>query len=216
MECRGRREGTESGRGEDGEAGVAVSAPVNEKHVPRPRRRKFQLSDETELDRLMIAAIESKAGPDQALRRIYGPVYLRSSEVHVYVDGSSIANGTPDARAGSGVFFGPGSRKNLAVRVPDELTNGRAEVYAILCALRAVNDHQSLVIYSDSVYALGMLTVWASKKAAIGWRVTNGDLFRDIVALIERRPASVTFRKVKAHSGNAHNDGADELAKAGA
>ncbi|KAF6741560.1 ribonuclease H-like domain-containing protein, partial [Ephemerocybe angulata] len=193
----------------------AEAIPVVNKGVPRHRKRQVRLSEETELDRLMLAAIESKAGPDQALRRLYGPVYLKSKEVHVYVDGSSVGNGTPDARAGSGVYFGPGSSKNMAVRVPDEQSNNRAEIYAILCALRAVNKHQSLVIYSDSVYAMGMLTVWAHRKAAIGWRVTNGDLLRDIVGLIEERPASVTFRKVKAHSGNAHNDGADELAKAG-
>ncbi|KAF5341050.1 hypothetical protein D9611_006157 [Ephemerocybe angulata] len=181
--------------------------------APRKRMRKPTLPVSTELDRLMVQAVESQLTPDNALRRLYGPVFKETSPIHIYVDGSGIDNGTSRARAGSGVFFGPGSKKNLAVRVPDEQTNGRAEVYAILRALQATHRHQTLVIYSDSEYVIGMVTTWAARKAAIGWQVTNGDILRDIAGLLEERPAAVTFKKVKAHSGNAHNDAADALAK---
>ncbi|KAJ6537144.1 hypothetical protein B0H19DRAFT_858137, partial [Mycena capillaripes] len=41
--------------------------------------------------------------------------------VIVYTDGSSKNNGTADAQAGAGVFFGDGDIRNRAIRVPDEL-----------------------------------------------------------------------------------------------
>lgn len=182
---------------------------------PRERRRRFRAPDVTELDRLAIEAMESKLPPLDRLRKLYGSAYCETNPVTVYVDGSGMSNGRWGAMAGAGVYFGPGNRKNLAVRVPDKQTNNRGEVYAVLRALQACNPHQTLVIYSDSVYAIGTLTVWAPDKAAIGWKIPNGDLLGDAAYLMQTRPARVSFKKVKAHSGNAHNDAADRLAKEG-
>ncbi|KAF6743453.1 ribonuclease H-like domain-containing protein, partial [Ephemerocybe angulata] len=134
----------------------------------------------------------------------------------VYVDGSALRNGTEAARAGSGVYYGRGSGRNEAVRVPDNQSNNRAELYAVLRTVQSVNTHLTLVINSDSEYAINMLTTWAAKYTALGWRVTNGDVLSDIAFLLRQRPAATTLRKVKAHSGHEGNDAADALAKEGA
>ncbi|KAF6746108.1 ribonuclease H-like domain-containing protein, partial [Ephemerocybe angulata] len=175
-----------------------------------------KLPDNTELDRLVIRALESRLDPALRLRRLYGSAYHKTCPIQVYVDGSSMNNGRVDARAGSGMFFGRDSRKNAAVRVPDDQTNNRAEAFAILRAIEACHPHQTLDIYSDSEYAINSLTTWASGSAAVGWRVRNGDVFGDIAHLLRMRPAGVTLHKVKAHSGHAANDAADALAKEGA
>ncbi|KAF5320338.1 hypothetical protein D9611_011279 [Ephemerocybe angulata] len=199
--------------------GKRVGGGDGEKRRKGGRRRKtaYRLPTATALDRLVIRAVASIPGPEEQLRRLYGQATCETAQPEmVYVDGSCIGNGTDGARAGAGVFFGPGCRRNIAARVPDGQSNSRAEAYAILLALRACDERHSLVICSDSETSIKMLTEWAPGKAAIGWRVEHGDLFGDIADLLRRRSAPVTFRKVKAHSGNKHNDGADELAKQGA
>ncbi|KAF6743847.1 ribonuclease H-like domain-containing protein, partial [Ephemerocybe angulata] len=175
-----------------------------------------KLPEDSELDRLMVEAMRSRLTPELRLRRVYGAVYCATDPVQVYVDGSALRNGNEDARAGSGVFYGRGSGKNEAVRVPDNQTNNRAELYAVLRALEETNVHRTLVINSDSEYAIDMLTTYAAKYNALGWRATNGDVLRDIAYLLRQRPAATTLRKVKAHSGHEQNDAADLLAKEGA
>ncbi|KAH6888950.1 ribonuclease H-like domain-containing protein, partial [Coprinopsis sp. MPI-PUGE-AT-0042] len=134
----------------------------------------------------------------------------------IYTDGSAINNGRGKAKAGAGVFFGHGNAKNKAYRVPDNQTNNRGEVLGILKALQVTNPHQTLTIFSDSMYAITSIVDYAYGKEAMGWSsVKNGDLLSDIAFLLRTRPAAVKFCKVKAHSGNAHNDAADKLAKQG-
>ncbi|KAF6759183.1 ribonuclease H-like domain-containing protein, partial [Ephemerocybe angulata] len=96
------------------------------------------------------------------------------------------------------------------------VSNNRAEVFAVLRALQTTDAHRTLVINSDSEYTINMLTTWAAKFTAMGWRVTNGDVLSDAAFLLKQRPAATTLRKVKAHSGLEQNDAADELAKEGA
>ncbi|KAF6761138.1 ribonuclease H-like domain-containing protein, partial [Ephemerocybe angulata] len=173
------------------------------------------LPEDTELDRLVIEAMATRLDPARRLRRVYGSAHCASNPVQVYVDGSALRNGTDTARAGSGVYYGRGSRKNEAVRVPDNQSNNRAEVFAVLRTLQTIDAHRTLVINSDSEYTINMLTTWAAKYTALGWRVTNGDVLSDAAFLLKQRPAATTLRKVKAHSGHEQNDAADALAKEG-
>ena len=50
--------------------------------------------------------------------------------IRVWTDGSSLGNGTKRAKAGSGVYFGPGDCRNRSERLPGPIqTNQRAEIY---------------------------------------------------------------------------------------
>ncbi|KAJ6559704.1 hypothetical protein B0H19DRAFT_944653, partial [Mycena capillaripes] len=54
-------------------------------------------------------------------------------EIVVYTDGSAINNGRDDPKAGSGIYFGDGDVRNMAIRIPEELSpsNQMAEMLAI-------------------------------------------------------------------------------------
>ncbi|KAF8873718.1 hypothetical protein BD779DRAFT_1476877 [Infundibulicybe gibba] len=71
-------------------------------------------------------------------------------------------------------------------------------------------------MYSDSEYAIETIALRGPEKAALGWNIVNGDLFKDIALCIRQRRAPVQFIQVKGHSGNQHHDQADALAKEGA
>lgn len=182
----------------------------------RKRASKRVRGGDDELEELMDEAIQSVGTHITRLRKLYGPVRIQGDAAQVYVDGSCLDNGGTEARAGSGIFFGPGNRRNMAVRVPGAQSNNRGEAYAVLQAVLVTDVHKTLVIFSDSELTIRTLTYWAPNRAATGWTATHGDIFADIIWVISMRPAPVIFRKVKAHSGNVHNDGADELAKLGA
>ncbi|KAJ7106758.1 ribonuclease H-like domain-containing protein, partial [Mycena epipterygia] len=184
-------------------------------HTPRTPA-KIDLPTTTEIDRLFIQVLNSKLTCEQKLEKLFGGVTATSNPVEVYVDGSCLNNGRDNAAAGAGVYWGPNHPWNEGVRVPDNQTNNRGEVYAILRALQRAYLDQTLHIWSDSEYAMESIAVRAPDEASRGWKCTNGDLFRDIVSLIKQRHAPVVFIQVKGHSGNTHNDAADALAKLGA
>ncbi|KAJ3899542.1 ribonuclease H-like domain-containing protein, partial [Lentinula edodes] len=133
----------------------------------------------------------------------------------VYTDGSCINGNTPSARAGLGIYYGPNHPLNLAARVPGPQRNNRAELYAILATIQCSQPMRPLNILTDSTYAIQSLTYNASKNAQCKWDCKNGDLLKVIAQWVASRPAPIHFTHVRAHSGNAHNDAADRLAKHG-
>jgi ribonuclease HI len=74
----------------------------------------------------------------------FGFDYFQPPPGHIYVDGACIDNGTPNAHAGVGVFFGPNDERNVAERLsgPNQ-TSCRAEIQAAIraleCSERKVN-----------------------------------------------------------------------------
>lgn len=85
-------------------------------------------------------------------------------------------------------------------------TNNRAELLAILSALKAVgteNDKREITIYSDSKWCINCLTgIWKPKK--------NQDILERIKSITEKMP--VVWKWVKGHNGNKWNEHADYLA----
>ncbi|KAF6742828.1 ribonuclease H-like domain-containing protein, partial [Ephemerocybe angulata] len=139
-----------------------------------------------------------------------------SNPIEIYVDGAGLNNGRKNARAGSGAYWGPDCARNFSIRVPDQQTNNRGELYAVLTVLRVESPQHTLLIYSDSEYVMEGLVLRGPQNAARGWDMTNGDLFRDTAKLLRHRPAPVTFIQVKGHIGLQPHDMADSLAKQGA
>ena len=96
-------------------------------------------------------------------------------------------------------------------------TNNRAEMSAILLAIRTLEDRgevdSDLVIYSDSEYCINCLTCWLSGWMNRGWKTAAGkdvqhqDLIQDITARLSKFK-SHRFVHVKAHTG-----ALDELSK---
>ena len=153
------------------------------------------------------------------------------SALDIYTDGAVSHNGNAGrARGGVGVWFGAGDARNIAApyTFPMPITNNRAELAAVIVALRSALDqchHKRLeqpppptrvvVIHTDSRYVCD-----AAARRGIAARFANVDLVQPMLALIdelERRcGVQVRFEHVRGHAHNFGNVDADALARAGA
>lgn len=128
----------------------------------------------------------------------------------IYTDGSCTRNGYDDARAGIGVYFEYDQTKNISERITGKQTNNRAEVMAVIEALKNVESDRNIVVYSDSEY---FLNCSSGKKKVY----KNKELFDEFHSLMRTRSGKTKFEYVEGHSGNEDgNHFADQLAKKGA
>ena len=113
-------------------------------------------------------------------------------ETVVYTDGSCTGNGTAEAKAGSGIWFGTNDERNAAIRVPGkEQSNQVGELLAIMHAVKHAPRNIPLRIRSDSKFAIEGLTVNAREWEETDWiRVKHGPLFKCTTAWIRARTPS--------------------------
>ncbi|ODV64413.1 ribonuclease H family protein, partial [Ascoidea rubescens DSM 1968] len=114
---------------------------------------------------------------------------------HIYTDGASKGNGKEGAKAGFGCFFGMGDPRNHYGKVVGQQTNQRAELSAILHALKVVDQELSdgakkcYTIFSDSKYSISCIDSWSLSwekngwKKATGQKIINLDIIKSAVAL---------------------------------
>ncbi|KZV93880.1 ribonuclease H-like protein, partial [Exidia glandulosa HHB12029] len=133
--------------------------------------------------------------------------------VTVYTDGSCTKLEVARERAGAGICWGLGCRRNSSARVPGRQTSNRAELYAALLAVTDADPDRALRLYTDSQNTIRMCCHWAPTYAMTGWDCANADLVVPLVWALKRRRALTRFEWVEGHSGNALNDEADRLAK---
>ena len=124
-----------------------------------------------------------------------------TNELVVYADGSCVNNGTAEARAGSGVWYGENDPRNLAIRVPGRKQSNR--VGELLAGLRAVKEapgNQPLRICSDSRFAIEGLTKHARDWEAKNWMgISHRPLFRCATAWLRVRTAKTTGEGPRRH-----------------
>src|SRR5262244_1793599 len=121
-----------------------------------------------------------------------------------YTDGACTGNPGP---MGIGVVLLSGlHRKEISEYLGPRGTNNIAELTAIERALEAIRDrNRPVIVYSDSSYAIGVLSS--------GWKAkANRELVERIRALVERFP-NLRFVKVAGHAGVAENERCDQLAR---
>lgn len=139
--------------------------------------------------------------------------------VVVYMDGSCKNNGSVNAIAGAGVWFGPNDDQNLAVCLPEVLpqSNNAGEAAAILLAVQTTPPEVYLHIKSDSQLIINNVTKLLTTREDEGWiGNVNKVLMKALVAQLRRRKGITLFEKVKGHAGIEGNEGADRLANTGA
>lgn len=97
-----------------------------------------------------------------------------------------------------------------------ETTNNKAEMAAVIVALKATPEGASVLMCLDSEYIKkgfeSYLTGWINRRwrKSNGDRVKNQDLWGEIIDLTATR--KVTFHKIKGHSGHPDNERVDALA----
>ena len=138
------------------------------------------------------------------------------AHVFAYTDGASRNNQDRENRVGGwGAILmlmtddnqrdeRPAAYKELSGTMPGA-TNNQAELEAVRQVLLAFKcDGVNVTIFTDSQYVIGVLSRhWKAAR--------NQELIADIKALMQTH--TVTFEKVAGHSGVAHNERADHLAK---
>jgi ribonuclease HI len=150
---------------------------------------------------------------------------IDTSKLVVATDGACRGNGTPNAVATWGVYFGENSALNICGYVPGcyEQTNQKAELHAVIAALNNLRSggqpgriYREIIIMNDSAYVTNALCDWI-----YGWKqnnywtpngtVVNKDAFITIDRLIqdlEYMGCEVKFWLVPRH----FNQDADSLA----
>ena len=128
-------------------------------------------------------------------------------DYYVYTDGSCIGNGTVEAKAGIGIYFGPSDPRNVSRRVEGRQTNNTGELCAILETFPLIEADiekgRYVVIVSDSDYAIRCITEYGPKHASTGWKkdFPNKDLIRRVYDRYHSQPL-VSFLHVRSHTGH--------------
>jgi ribonuclease HI/exonuclease III len=191
----------------------------NRKNLRRRKRVRFDPSvtisgGQNECIRIFVDPFRSADTSATRPKRPAQGVTARDQKVVVYTDGSSLDNGTADAKCGAGVWFGENDSRNISIRPPtEEQTNQAGEIAAVILAVQSVPDFVSLQINSDSLTTIEGLTKHLEHWEDTGWiGVKNSELLKVAAYNLRRRSAPTEFQWVKGHSGIAGNDGADALA----
>lgn len=127
---------------------------------------------------------------------------LPADAIHVWTDGGARPNPGPSS---IGVVIVDGKQHLELSEFLGEGTNQIAELTAMLRGLEEVTDRQrTVVVYSDSAYAIGLLSQ--------GWKAkANIELVAELRALC-REFRDLRFVKVLGHSGISLNERTDQLA----
>lgn len=147
--------------------------------------------------------------------------YMGESVV-VYTDGCCSSNGRKRARAGIGVYWGPGHPLNIGIRLPGRQTNQRAEIHAACKAITQAKAQNisKLVLYTDSMFTINGITNWVQGWKKNGWRTSTGkDVINkeDFMELDElTQGMDIQWMHIPGHSGFVGNEEADRLAREGA
>jgi ribonuclease HI len=134
--------------------------------------------------------------------------------VNIYIDGSCIHNGSPNAIAGYGVYFKHNDERNEYARVVGKQTNNTGELTAFIRAVEIMynelNRPQStskINIYTDSEYVIKCAGPYSAKLSKNDWKNTEGKippnikLIQRIYEIYKPFKKRISIHHVKAHTG---------------
>ena len=121
----------------------------------------------------------------------------------VYADGACTGNPGP---CGIGVVLLDGAERRELSEFLGEGTNNVAELTAIIRALEEAPRDRTVVVHSDSAYALGLL--------GKGWKAKANQELVERMRQLARNFRDLRLVKVAGHAGIPDNERADELARA--
>lgn len=145
-----------------------------------------------------------------------------SPDYYVYTDGGCSNNGTGNAIAGIGIYFGIDDPRNVSKQIKGKQTNNAAELSAIIETYSIIQEDivngKKIAIVSDSEYAIKCITSYGEKCAKNHWNVDipNKELVRTAYDMYKDKD-NIQFIHIKAHTNRKDihsigNDHADKLA----
>ena len=139
------------------------------------------------------------------------------SYIHIYTDGSYSLEPCGRGFAGSGVWVPSDPTRNLSVPLPGPVqSNNRAELFAVILALRIFQPNFPLAIFSDSQYVVKGVNDFLPRWKLTSFRnVSNSDLWITLENEWSKRQSHCIITWVPSHQGIEGNEGADKLANEG-
>jgi ribonuclease HI len=154
---------------------------------------------------------------------------MSKQKIDIFCDGAASNNGRATAKAGYGVAVLidqiPATKYAVRLQLDEAQTNQRAELQALYHALRIIDQKQArITIYTDSMYAINCISVWAKSWRAKGWKKADGkpvlhlDIIEPMINLYEKNKSIISLKHVRGHqkAGTSYeadgNSLADELA----
>lgn len=154
-----------------------------------------------------VASAPAKARPGQILDghvdAAAGRRALPGDAIHVYTDGACTGNPGPMG-IGVVVLDATAPRRELSEYLGVG-TNNVAELTAILRGIEDLPRERTVVVYSDSAYALGLL--------GKGWKAKANQELVERLRVVTRQFQDLRLVKVAGHAGVPENERCDELAR---
>ncbi|MFN3673561.1 MAG: ribonuclease HI [Bosea sp. (in: a-proteobacteria)] len=136
--------------------------------------------------------------------------------VEVWTDGA--CSGNPGPGGWGAILSYKGKERELAGGEANT-TNNRMELMAAIAALETLTRPCTVALHTDSQYLRQGITAWIHGWKRNGWRtadkkpVKNEELWKRLDAALGRH--KIEWKWVKGHAGDAMNERADALARAG-
>jgi ribonuclease HI len=134
-------------------------------------------------------------------------------KLKIYTDGA--CSGNPGKGGWAAVIL-DGKNQSSISGSENKTTNNRMELMAPIMALKKIKTKSEITIYTDSRYVKDGITEWIKKWKLNNWKsankkpVKNKDLWVKLDNCCQKH--DVSWKWVKAHSGNKLNNLVDELA----
>ena len=131
----------------------------------------------------------------------------------IYTDGA--CSGNPGKGGWAAVIL-DGKNQSSISGSENKTTNNRMELMAPIMALKKIKTSSEITIYTDSRYVKDGITEWIKKWKLNDWKssnkkpVKNKDLWVKLDNCCQKH--NVSWKWVKAHSGNKFNNLVDKLA----
>ncbi|KAI0863787.1 RNase H domain protein [Xylaria cubensis] len=131
--------------------------------------------------------------PEKATGASIGYIHRRyPNTILIFTKGACLNNGRPNPNAGWAFAYGPGFEEQPAIPVSGQLedagpfdeTNNRAELHAVIAALRFRDwdgeGFQKIIIATDLEYVFKGATTWAKYWIIHNWKRKNGHRVKNI------------------------------------
>lgn len=139
------------------------------------------------------------------------------NEVIMYCDGACLGNPGPGGYAALLMVPAKNHTEKVVCGYELETTNNRMELKAAIAGLLALKRNCRITIFCDSLYVIKGMTEWMANwlksdfKNSQRKNVANVDLWQELLAATNGH--AISWRWVRGHSGDEHNERVDEIAK---